>query len=158
MTKRNGKHPPNKNGKQADNRRKDASPLNGVVPPPEHRYQPGAPSPNPHGRPRKLKELQDLIKDVMAEELNVGSDRITRITAAIRLGLSKNPAIWLEYAYGKMPQPTHELNADEWRTYLKDNGYTDAEIDSLVNEFATHMGHRRVGAGSGEAGENESGQ
>jgi len=129
--------------KQAGNRRKDASPLNGIVPPVEHRFQPGQPSPNPHGRPRKLRELQELIKDVMSE--NVTPD-MTRIMAAIKLGLNKNPTVWLEYAFGKMPTPTRVMNDDEWKGWLLENGYTDADIDSLAEEFASFISDRRTGA------------
>jgi len=92
------------NGKAGKKRAKGTSPINGTAPPAEYRFAPGNRAAVGHGRPRKLKELQDLIKDVMAQELNVSGERLTRIEAAIRLGLSKNPTVWLEYAFGKMPQ------------------------------------------------------
>jgi hypothetical protein len=145
MTKRNGKQPLKKNGKHAKSTLPGTSPISGTPPPEETKWKPGQPSPNPKGRPRKLREFQDLIKDVMADELAVGGERITRITAAIRLGLSKNPVPFLEYAFGKMPTPTHAMDTDEWRDWLRNNGYSDSDIDSLIAEFAAHMGHRRVG-------------
>ena len=114
-------------------------------PPIETQFQRGAPSPNPHGRPRKLRDLQELIKDVMAE--NITPD-VTRITAAIKIGLNKHPTVWLEYAFGKVPQPTHEMNRDEWREWLKENGYSDTDIESLADQFASFIRDRRIGAAS----------
>src|SRR3989304_10574684 len=103
---------------------------------------------NPHGRPRKLRDLQELIKDMMAESV---TPDMTRIMAAIKLGLSKNPTVWLEYAFGKLPTPTHEMDDNEWRDWLKENGYTNQDIDSLADEFLSFIRDRGIGARSGEA-------
>ena len=135
---------------------------------------------NPGGRPKNKKSITYWLNEyggmtgkeiaelcaMYAKELAKAGDELPfNALIAIRslMALANEPdskllGVVLDRTEGKVPQPTHELNADEWRTYLRDNGYTDAEIDSLVAEFAAHMGHRRVGAGSGEAGENESGQ
>jgi len=103
---------------------------------------------NPHGRPRKLHDLQELIKDMMAESI---TPDMTRIMAAIKLGLSKNPTVWLEYAFGKLPTPTHAMDDNEWRDWLKENGYTNEDIDSIADEFLSFVRDRRVSARSGEA-------
>jgi hypothetical protein len=120
-----------------------ASPRSNFVPPPEHRFQSGNKAAVGHGRPRKLRELQELIKDVMAEDI---APDTTRIKAAIRLGLrSKNPSVWLEYAFGKMPVSSHEMDGDEWREWLIENGYTPSDIESLADEFASFLRDRGVG-------------
>jgi len=90
----------NRPDKQGAIRGKNVSPLNGAVLPVEKQFKPGV-SGNPHGRPRKLREFQELIYDVMAEDL---LPDLSRIRAAIRLGLNKNPTPFLEYAFGKVPQ------------------------------------------------------
>lgn len=162
MAKRNAKP----TAKQADNTPKDASPRNGQVPPVETRWKPGQPSPNPNGRPRKIQELKDLILDTLAEDIATTDPTtghrltLTRAQAMIRTMLIKSPSdrmALLEYAFGKVPQPTHELTSDEWREWLKVNyGYTDSDIDSLVNEFAASIRPRRVGSGSDSQIENKS--
>ena len=93
--------------KQAASRRKDASPLNGVVAPIEHRFQPGQ-SGNPHGRPKNIKELQALILETLAEELRLEGQHLTRAQVMIRTMLIKSPSdrlALLEYAFGKVKQP-----------------------------------------------------
>jgi len=138
--------------KQAVNRRKGVSPINGVEPPPEHRWQKGQPSPNPHGRPRKLADLQALILSTLAEETHDAEGRRTGLTRAqmlIRTMLIKSPSdriALLEYAFGKMPQPTRDLSGDEWRTWLIENGFPNP--DELIDEFISHMGSRRDSARS----------
>lgn len=118
----------------------------GIIPPPETRWKPGQPSPNPHGRPRKLKEFQALVISTLAED---AGGNLTRAQMMIRTMLMKSPTdriALLEYAFGKVPQPTHELNNDEWRDWLKENGYSDSDIESLADEFASFIRDRRVGA------------
>lgn len=53
---------------------------------------------------------------------------------------------------GKVPTPTHEMSDDEWRDWMKKNGYTDADIDELIWEFAAAMGGKRGDASGGETG------
>ena len=74
-------------------------------PPIETQFKPGMVS-NPKGRPRKLVELQELIYETMAEELRNPDGGLlgTRAQAMVRIGLSKNPVPFLEYAFGKVPQ------------------------------------------------------
>ncbi len=158
MAERNGRHPPKKNGKAGVKQAQPGAGNGGTIPPEATRWKAGDPSPNPKGRPRKQRAIQELIKDIIGEVIDPQAPQMSRGMAAIRLRIMKDPMPFIEYAYGKIPTPTHELNADEWRDWLKENEYTDADIDSLVAEFAAHMGRRRVGAGSGEAGENSGGQ
>lgn len=130
---------------------KGASPVNGVVPPIEHRFKPGNQAAVGHGAPRKLKEFQELILDTMAEMLGAeGGQKFTRAQAMIRLGLNKNPVPFLEYVFGKVPQVSRDLNDDEWREWLKQNGH---DPDKLVAEFVAHMGDGRDSARSVPADE-----
>src|SRR3989304_3836242 len=57
-----------------------ASPISGVVPPVEHRFQPG--KPGGPGRPRKLAELKELILNTLAEETHDAEGRRTGLTRA----------------------------------------------------------------------------
>lgn len=129
--------------KQAENTRKDASPLNGVVPPVDKRWKAGAPSPNPHGRPRKLKDLQELILATLAEE--VGGNT-TRAELLIRTMLIKSPSdrvALLEYAFGKVTQPYANV---DWREEARKQGIDpDAISKELVDQFSAAM----VGASAG---------
>lgn len=123
-------------------RRKDASPLNNVVPPPEHRFQPGNRAAVGHGRPRKLKDLQDLILDVMAEDTGAvtqdGEGRAAMMTRArlmIRTMLNKSPSdriALLEYAFGKMPN-VHEIK--DWREIARRNGIDPERVSEAVEQF-----------------------
>ena len=89
-----------------------ASPLNGTVPPPEHRFGPGNQAAVGHGRPRKLADLQELIRDTLAEDLTmIDADgrrvKLTRAQAMVRTMLVKSPSdriALLEYAFGKVSQ------------------------------------------------------
>ena len=109
-----------------------------------HQFKPGQTG-NPHGRPRKNADFKELILRVMGEDL---VPNVTRIEAAIRIQLNKNPLPLYEYAFGKVPQPTHEMNDTEWRSWLKENGYTDSDIDSLADQFASFVRDRGIGAAS----------
>ncbi len=152
MTKAKPSRAPAPKPKTAGKRRnlpKDASPINGVVPPPEHRFKPG--NPGGPGAPRKLKEFQELILAVMAEVLSPdGVNKVTRAQAMVRLGLNKNPVPFLEYVFGKVPQVSRDLNDDEWREWLRQNGH---DPDKLVAEFVAHMGDGRDSARSAPADE-----
>src|SRR3972149_7576927 len=77
-------------------------------PPIETQIQPGQVL-NPHGGPRKRKDIQELIKEIMDEDL---LPKVNRIKAAIRLGLNRNPIAFIEYAFGKAPTLTHEMDND----------------------------------------------
>src|SRR3972149_1685270 len=79
---------------------------------------------NPHGRPRKLHDLQELIKDTLAEEVRIPEGVLTRAQAMIRTMLIKSPTdriALLEYAFGKVPTTTHAMDDDEWRNWLKED-------------------------------------
>lgn len=132
---------------------------------------------NPGGRPKNKKSITYWLNEyggmtgkeiaeicaMYAKELAKAGDELPfNALIAIRslMALANEPdskllGVILDRTEGKVLQPTHELNTDEWRTWLKENGYSDSDIDSLVAEFAAHMGHRRVGAGSGEPGETQ---
>jgi len=138
------KRKPAKPRKQAKITLPGASPISGTPPPERTRWKPGQTG-NPHGRPRKSADFKELILHVMAEEL---MPHVTRIEAAIRIQLNKNPLPLYEYAFGKVPQPTHEMNRDEWREWLKENGYSDTDIESLADQFASFIRDRRIGAAS----------
>jgi len=120
-------------------------------PPRETQIKPGEVR-NPHGRPRKLADLQALILSTLAEETHDAQGRATGLTRAqmlIRTMLIKSPSdriALLEYAFGKMPQPTRDLSGDEWRTWLIENGFPNP--DELIDEFISHMGSRRDSARS----------
>ena len=146
MPKRNPKLKP---AKSAAKRRKGASPLNGIVPPPEHRFQPGNTASVGHGRPRKLADLQELIKDTLAEETSAtlpDGQRVTltRAQAMIRTMLIKSPTdriALLEYAFGKIAN-IHEII--DWRAEAHKAGYDPEE---LYNRLIA-AGRAAVDAGS----------
>lgn len=136
----------------------DASPVNGQVPPPEHRFGEGNQAAVGHGRPRKLAELKSLILDTLAEEVSAqlpDGQRVTmtRAQQMIRTMLVKSPSdrvALLEYAFGKVPQPTTDLPYEEWRKWAAENGYDPDEIlNSLVDQFVAPM-KDKVDAGPGD--------
>lgn len=137
----------------------------GIVPPPEHRFKPGNTAAVGHGRPAKLKDLQALIIDELGVDLKqvtTDSDeqsvKLTRARAMVRMGLNKGGAFavaLLEYAFGKVPQPTRELNEDEWREWCTQNGINP---DELVAKVSAEMGSGWSGAGGGEAPPDAGGQ
>jgi len=143
MTKRwaaraNGRKP-----KTADKRRKGVSPLNGVEPPPEHRFRPGNTAAVGHGRPRKLADFQELIKDTLAEELHLPEGILTRAQAMIRTMLIKSPSdriALLEYAFGKVPQ------------HLMVEDVTDKPDNELVAELQSILDTAATSAGAGDSG------
>ena len=136
MTKRK---PARANGAKQNNREKTGRtpldptrPLGDRNPPIETQFQPGKTG-NPRGRPRKLKEFQDLILDIMAEELIADGRRLgTRAMAMIRLGLNKNPLPFLEYVFGKVP--THLTVED---VTGKPDSELVAELQSILDSAAT---------------------
>jgi len=136
MTKR---RPVRANGAKPKNREKTGRtpldptrPLGDRNPPIETQFKPGQTG-NPHGRPRRLKEFQDLILDIMAEELVADGRRFgTRAMAMIRLGLNKNPLPFLEYVFGKVPQ---HLMVEDVTT--KPDSELVAELQSILDSAAT---------------------
>ena len=85
----------------------------GIVPPVESRFGPGNQAAVGHGRPRKLADLQELIRDTLAEDISVTDPatgralKLTRAQAMIRTMLVKSPSdriALLEYAFGKVSQ------------------------------------------------------
>lgn len=134
----------------AEKGRKGASPLNGVVPPVDKQFKPGGPG-GP-GRPKKLQDLKDLIVETLAEEAG-GDSKLTRAQLLIRTMLVKSPSdriALLEYAFGKVPQPTRDMNADEWREWMLQNGYSESEANAafsgMVNAAAEATAHRNADA------------
>jgi hypothetical protein len=144
LKSRNGTKP---NSKTAGKGRKDASPINGVVPPPEHRFKPG--DPGGPGRPKTLKELKDLIITTLAEEMATTDEaghkvRLTRAQDMIRTMLVKSPidrAKLLEYAFGKVPQTVNVLDGRlRIVQLLKAGDVTPAEvIAELGRDLATEL-------------------
>jgi hypothetical protein len=122
----------------------------GTIPPPEHRWKAGDPSPNPKGRPRKNAEFRELIMDVMGEVITPDMPNVSRIMAAIRVGLMKNPTPFLEYAFGKVPQAVAQMT---WREYLEQQGQDAATAFNRLVEAAAAAKHAATGAGgTGSAG------
>ena len=137
--KKNGK---SSKAKTADKRRKDASPLNGVVPPVDKRFTDGNKAAVGHGRPRKLQDLKELIIETLAEDLTDPQTRrwlATRAQAMVRVGINKNPVPFLEYAFGKVPQ------------HLTVEDVTDKPDSELIAEFSelVDAGRARAGADAG---------
>jgi hypothetical protein len=151
--------------KHAKNTLPGASPISGTPPPEETKWKPGQPSPNPHGRPRKFHDLQELIKDTLAEEIRIPEGVLTRAQAMIRTMLIKSPTdriALLEYAFGKVPQAFAHMT---WKEYLEQQGLDAAAVfNGLVAAAAAaeHDAARISGAdadrsASGGAGEEQSG-
>ena len=132
-TKRNGQAAARKNNREKTGRTPldPTRPLGNRNPPIETQFQPGQTG-NPRGRPRKLKDFQDLILDIMAEELIADGRRLgTRAMAMIRLGLNKNPLPFLEYVFGKVP--THLTVEDVTN---KPDSELVAELQSILDSAA----------------------
>ena len=109
-------------------------------PPIETQIKPGQVL-NPNGRPRKLKDFQDLILDIMAEELIADGRRLgTRAMAMIRLGLNKNPLPFLEYVFGKVP------------AHLTVEDVTGKPDSELVAELQSILDSAAATAGTGDSG------
>lgn len=148
--------------KTAKKRQPGASPISGFVPPPEHRFQPGNTAARGHGRPRKLEDLQELIKETLEEEVPLRdengriTDRLTRAQAMIRTMLVKSPTdrvALLEYAFGKVPQ---HLTVEDV-THKPDSELV-AELQSILDAAATPAragdsgGTPAAGTGKAEGG------
>lgn len=139
-TKRNSKRNGRTNGKHANNTPKPpgVSGRNGLPPPEETKWKPGQPSPNPHGRPKKLRDLQELIIATLAEN---AAPSMTRAQLMVRAMILKNPVAILEYAFGKLPQTN--INIDG-RTrviqLLREGRITQADvIAELGHDLATEL-------------------
>jgi len=136
MTKR---RPARANGGKTNNREKigktphdPARPIGKSNPPIETQFQPGKTG-NPHGRPRKLEELQELIYEILEENLIAPNGKIvgTRAQMMVRVGLNKNPVPFLEYAFGKVPQ---HLTVED--VTLKPDSELVAELQSILDSAA----------------------
>jgi len=129
-----------------------ARPIGKGNPPVETQFGPGNSASVGKGRPRKLKEFQELILDTFAEELAADGRIIgTRAQAMIRLGLNKNPLPFLEYAFGKVPQ---HLTVEDVTD--KPDSELVAELQSILDTAAATAGASDSGgtpaAGAGESG------
>ena len=149
MPKRNPKPKP---AKSAQKRRSGAGPRKGqlgagnggIIPPPEHRFQAGNTASVGHGRPRKLADLQELIKDTLAEETSAtfpDGQRVTltRAQAMIRTMLIKSPTdriALLEYAFGKIKQ---EIDIHDWREIARRNNLDPDEVSAAVHAWREMM-------------------
>lgn len=121
---------------------KGASPISGVPPPIEHRFAPGNQVSVGHGRPRKMSDLQELIRDTLAEEMSATDPatgraiRMTRAQAMIRTMLIKSPSdriALLEYAFGKVPQ---QLQIDIYQQIAAEHHITVEEARAKVEQVA----------------------
>lgn len=153
MTRRARPAPKRAKSKSAKNRLAilpGASPITGIVPPPEHRFQAGNTASKGHGRPRKLADLKELILETLAEEVPLRDDegrvidRITRAQAAIRTMLVKSPSdriALLEYAFGKVPNTMHVIDGRRRVIELLRAGQITAQdvIDELGADLATEL-------------------
>ena len=99
----------------------------GIIPPVEKRWKAGGPSPNPHGRPKTLKELRKLIQSVGEE--NLSEAQFTRIELKVRqLFASKNSKDTehlLSYGWGKVPQAIVGVSAVELERRMEEIGFTE---------------------------------
>jgi len=131
-----------------------ASPISGVVPPVEHRFQPG--KPGGPGRPRKLAELKELILNTLAEETHDAEGRRTGLTRAqmlIRTMLIKSPSdriALLEYAFGKMPQAFQHSGPDGGPIQFAQ--LSERELDDLLAGLFAQVAARSEGAGGATPG------
>lgn len=125
-----------------------ASPISGVAPPVEHQFKEGNQAAVGHGRPRKMQDLKELILETLAENGGIlDGEPKTRAQLMIRTMLIKSPSdriALLEYAFGAVPKPTHDMNENEWRDWLTQNG---KDPEKLIAEFVAHMG----GGGNSES-------
>lgn len=104
---------------------------------------------NPHGRPRKMADLQELIRDTLAEEMSATDPatgraiKMTRAQAMIRTMLIKSPTdriALLEYAFGKVPDK-HEIID---RRALADRlGLSPEALSEAVKQFRDILGSRQ---------------
>jgi hypothetical protein len=132
----------------------------GVVPPVEYRFKPGNRAGVGHGRPRKLKDLQELIIETLAEE----TGNMTRAQLMVRTMLIKSPSdrkTLLEYVFGKVPDVVREHTWQDTVIELLVSGkITEEIVIKEVPEYAqTIIAAARVlhleggatdGAGNGE--------
>jgi hypothetical protein len=74
-----------KTTKQASRRLKGASPVTGVVPPPEHRFKPGQ-SGNPKGLPKGTVKITDRLRKVFEQDEGRVADALVSVItkAALR--------------------------------------------------------------------------
>lgn len=160
------KRPAPKRAKHATNTLKGASPISGVPPPEATKWKPGQPSPNPHGRPRKLADLQELIRDTLAEEMSATdpatgrSIRMTRAQAMIRTMLIKSPSdriALLEYAFGKVPQA---IEIDIYTSIASELHITieeaRAKVEQAADALAPMIGDIMTGKVKAEKSQRES--
>ena len=79
----------------------------GTIPPVEHRWKAGDPSPNPKGRPRTISDLKAHIQEM--SEQGVGATDVTRLDLLLRAMFQSKSAAdrltILRYGWGNVPQP-----------------------------------------------------
>src|SRR3990167_7736619 len=130
MTKRRAARANGKRPKHAKNTLPGVSPISGTPPPESTKWKAGGPSPNPHGRPKTLKELRKLIQSVGEE--NLSEAQYTRIELKVRqLFASKNSKDTehlLSYGWGKVPQAIVGVSAVELERRMEELGLTDDDI------------------------------
>jgi len=92
-----------------------SSPATAIIPAPAKPKVPGGFVPgdrriNRKGRPRAYTALRETILDFLAEQDDAGSR--TRLDVILRCLLRKDPAVLLEYAYGKPPTKIEHAGVD----------------------------------------------
>ena len=143
MAKRSAKAAP----KTASKRRGAGN--GGIVPPVEHRFKEGNQAAVGYGRPRKLAEFQELIKDTLAEDASYTdpvtgcSFKGTRAQAMIRTMLVKSPSdriALLEYIFGKVTQPTQARTwEDDVIDLLIEGKVTEAKVFEELPDYAPRL-------------------
>ena len=116
-------------------------PIGDRNPPIETQFKPGAPSPNPKGRPRTLGQLKDLIQELANEITPSG---MTRLELMVRsMMLSKNATDKehvLAYGWGRVPQQTQERTwEDDIIDLLHEGRITEEQIRSELPENAERI-------------------
>lgn len=127
-------------------------------------FKKGDPRINRKGRPKSFDALRDLAQQIGAEQAEqngnpfiIGEHVATNAEMALRLLMRERPDKFLEFAYGKVPNPVELTGKDgepiAWREVAKQNGINPQDIEAAAREVVDKL--NRAGSGGTTDGEKE---
>ena len=74
---------------------------------------------NKRGRPKSFDQLRALAQMVANEAIDTPAGRMTRVEAALRELIVTDSKLFLEIAFGKVPQPKDDISTEPLRIKIE---------------------------------------